>query len=159
MLSHYDSCKVSSMIQDSTQKNMFRKEEQETSEKAVCMFYGSSNHVRKLLESRKRRTKSPGCSQIFEKPQGVLVTLSRGSRMKGGKPPKNKKRGSEVVPIAKPLLSFPCAMDRVHALLDAWMKNGEITLPHLTQRPPGSESKCRYHRTTSHPTKDCLVRC
>lgn len=45
-------------------------------------------------------------------------------------------------------------MDRVHALLDAWMKNGEITLPHLTQRPPGRKDRVKMPVPPNHLSPD-----
>ena len=54
---------------------------------------------------------------------------------------------------------FPCSMDRVHALLDAWLKEKEIRLPFVEKLPSAEDKQnalyCRFHRRINHSTKDC----
>lgn len=51
-------------------------------------------------------------------------------------------------------------MEKVHALLDTWIKDKELQLPYVEKLPTPEEKQhamyCRFHRRINHPTKECL---
>ncbi|EOY00436.1 H0502G05.11 protein [Theobroma cacao] len=67
------------------------------------------------------------------------------------------RRGLDEENDSSPPFSVP--LDRVRALLQEWVRDGQINLPY-TPRPPTTEEKanpryCDYHRTVGHPLAEC----
>ncbi|EOY03309.1 H0502G05.11 protein [Theobroma cacao] len=67
------------------------------------------------------------------------------------------RRGLDEENDSSPPFSVP--LDRVRALLQEWVRDGQINLPY-TPRPPTAKEKanpryCDYHRTVGHPLAEC----
>ena len=78
--------------------------------------------------------------------------------------PKTEKRPRVDKPrVGRPTetLTYPCPMGKVHAMMDQWLRDGNIKLPRVERLPTQEEKNnpkfCRFHRTIGHPTKDCFT--
>src|SRR5262249_5256716 len=86
------------------------------------------------------------------------VNLAQNEDSKEGKKPRvEKPRGERL----KEALTYPCSMGRVHAMLDQWLRDGNLKLPRVEHLPTQEEKNdpkfCRFHRIVGHPTRDCFT--
>lgn len=83
----------------------------------------------------------------------------QGAGGNGNKFKKRKDRGNEQDEGPPP--DYPCGIQEVEALLQQWITDGTIRLPHVlappTQRDRESPNFCSYHRHTKHPMNDCFT--
>lgn len=65
-----------------------------------------------------------------------------------------KRRERDLAPAP----DYPCSMDEVRTLVNAWVMDGELELPHVEYEPTWEDREhpryCIYHRHTKHPTSD-----
>lgn len=103
----------------------------------------------------------------FPRKQPMIAAIEDGQ---GTRPPRPKKPsfrqgyrndnklGKKSYPI---LPSFPCGIKKALALLNQWIKNEAIVLPHVDQ-PPSEEDQqgsnfYPYHRKKGHSLEQCVV--
>ena len=56
---------------------------------------------------------------------------------------------------------FPCGIEKVIALMEAWIQDGSLVLPEVRNAPTPEEKRhpryCHFHQVTTHPTKACYT--
>ena len=56
---------------------------------------------------------------------------------------------------------FTVSTEELYSILEAWVKNGVVTLPECKHEPTEEEKRnplyCRYHRRCDHHTIDCYA--
>ncbi|KAF7839558.1 reverse transcriptase [Senna tora] len=59
----------------------------------------------------------------------------------------------------RPPPPYPCSMEDVYALLEIWVRDGNIELPKVNHQVTEADRKsghfCVFHQSTTHPTEDC----
>ena len=102
-----------------------------------------------------RQTKDHGDIPRSRCKKGMQIAFAQRNQDK--KTFKRGMQGNEGSP------EFPCTMDKVHALLDTWIRDKEIVLLGVEKLPTQKEkmhaSFCRYHRKVQHATNEFCMLC
>ncbi|OVA03740.1 hypothetical protein BVC80_1199g22 [Macleaya cordata] len=102
------------------------------------------------------------------RPQEEHSRRYRGHQAAAAEQESNKRQGgagSSKRNLKKPKKNFeepppyPCSLEEVLNILDAWIRNKEIQLPDVRREPTAEDKRntayCHYHRHVNHPTSEC----
>ena len=114
-----------------------------------------------LVENARRTNNSVlrqrGGGGRFNKREPSVNSVQSEDSKAGKKPRVDKPRIGR--PTETP--TYPCPMGKVHAMMDQWLRDGNLKLPRVERLPTQEEKNnpkfCRFHRTVGHPTKDCFT--
>ncbi|OMP00330.1 reverse transcriptase [Corchorus capsularis] len=109
----------------------------------------TNSSVQRQKESRYARRNTPPVHAVqFQKRNNDRPRNDRFQK----RPKTDFRRGDDAPP-------FPVPVEKVRALLQEWIRDGQINLPFVSRMPTGQEKidpkYCDYHRVVGHPFAEC----
>ncbi|OVA16165.1 hypothetical protein BVC80_8929g29 [Macleaya cordata] len=113
--------------------------------KSFCKLEESGLRTASSIEAQAQGHQAAAVEQESNKRQGGAGSSKRNLK-------KPKKNFEEPPP-------YPCSLEEVLNILNAWIRNKEIQLPNVRREPTAEDKRnptyCHYYRHVNHPTGEC----